>query len=284
MRRFWAVLLLGLILSSPGVAQPPPTASPAAATQPAGAYEPRIVYESPPSSLTLPQLYSVEGARAAIGNVVHWRDQERARIGPYEVQQRGERQVVRNALAPIGGYYAFLGNADFPAGIVEARWQDARSEIDQGSTLRATYVAPRSVCGGAVAQMRSDLSAFAYLGSSWRQEFGVLDAELGALTPMPQGPQNGSGVPFAASTPLEFSRFYPQRALEREIEGQAMLGCFIRPDLSLQCGVISETPPGWGFGEAALRVFQRATVEPQARNGEPSAGGCTLYAVPFRLM
>jgi|CXWL01.1.fsa_nt_gi hypothetical protein len=280
MQRVWIVLCLALLWSLPGAAQPP---SPPVAPRTADALEPRIVYDAPPFSLPLVQQYSVEAVRGEIGNVVRWRDQERARIGPYEAQWRGERQVVRNALPPIGGYFAFFGSADFPAGIVEARWDDASSEIGQQRTLRAAYLAPRSVCGGVVASMRGDLSAFAYLGSTWREEFAALDTQLGALTPMPEGREIGAGVPFATATSLEFSRFYPQRALEREIEGQAMLGCFVRPDLSLQCGVISETPPGWGFGEAAERIFQRARVHPQARNGEPSVGTCSLYAVPFRL-
>lgn len=284
MRRVLVVLFLGLILSSPGMAQPPPTASPPAATQAVGAYEPSIVYDAPPLSLSLPQLYSVEGVRAAIGNVVQWRDRERARIGPYEVQQRGERQVERNALAPIGGYYAFLGNADFPAGIVEARWQDARSETGQASTVHAAYVAPRSVCGGVVTHMSNDLAAFAYLSSSWREEFSALDVELAALTPMPEGPQIGASVPIVPSSLPNSLRLYPQRARDREIEGQAMLSCFVRPDLSLLCGVVSETPPGSGFGEAAQQIFSRVRAAPQARNGEPSAGACTRYTVPFRLM
>ncbi|MEQ1618787.1 MAG: energy transducer TonB [Terricaulis sp.] len=270
-----------MIWSLPGAAQPP---SPPFATPAAGAYEPSIVYDAPPPSLLLPQLYSIEGIRAAVGNLARWRDQERARVGPYEAQWRNERQVVRNALPPIGGYYAFFGNADFPAGIVEARWEDARSEIGRPSTVRGAYVAPRNVCGGVVARMRGSLAAFAYLGSSWREEFSALEVELAALTPMPEGPQIGAGVPIVPNSLPNSSRFYPQRALEREIEGQVMLGCFVRPDLSLQCGVVSETPPGWGFGEAAQEIFSRVRGEPQARNGEPSAGACAPYAVPFRLM
>lgn len=281
MLRFLVLLFLALVGSLTSAAQSP---SPPVVTPAAGVFEPRNFYDPPPPSLRLPQFYSIDALHSETGNLARWRDQERARIGAYEAVWRNERRVVRNALPQVGGYYAFFGNADFPAGIVEASWNDESSEIGRPSTTRGSYVAPRSVCGGAVAHMRSDLAAFAYLGSSWREEFSALDAELAALTPMPEGQHLGAGVPFAANSSLEFSRFYPQRALERELEGQAILGCFVRPELTLQCGVISETPPGWGFGEAAQRVFQRARVEPQARNGEPSAGACASYAVPFRLM
>lgn len=244
---------------------------------------PHRSYAAPPQTLELPQRFDVESLRAVAGNVARWRDHERQRIGPYRSDAQGQRQVVDNALPPLGGYFAFFGDDRSPAGVVEARWEDPDSGIGESSTMTVRYAAGRSVCGGAAGPFGSEVGSLTFLGSQWRPEFEALDADLRALVAVPSGRTLPAGVGVPLDVVSDFSRFYPIRALEGEIEGMVMLGCFVRTDLSVLCGVISETPAGWGFAEAAHRIFRRARVQPRARNGEPSAGVCTLFAVPFRL-
>ena len=50
-----------------------------------------------------------------------------------------------------------------------------------------------------------------------------------------------------------FSSSYPANAMRRGLGGQAVLECAINRDGGLdRCEVVSETPAGWGFGDAAL--------------------------------
>lgn len=49
--------------------------------------------------------------------------------------------------------------------------------------------------------------------------------------------------------------FYPVRALQRGLNGEATLDCTLAEDDTLAtCQVIRESPAGFGFGRAALRV------------------------------
>ena len=71
----------------------------------------------------------------------------------------------------------------------------------------------------------------------------------------------------------DYARYYPARAQERDQEGRATLDCIVAVDGRLACTITSEDPPGWGFGEATLRVSRHFRVAPQTRDGQPTAGG-----------
>jgi protein TonB len=53
--------------------------------------------------------------------------------------------------------------------------------------------------------------------------------------------------------PRDLARYYPERALRREIEGRVVLDCGVSVRGVLNCVVVSETPANWGFGEPAMR-------------------------------
>jgi hypothetical protein len=64
-------------------------------------------------------------------------------------------------------------------------------------------------------------------------------------------------------------------------DGVAKLECLVMPDGALQsCKVVEETPPGRGFGEAALAKASGAKVAP-----DPSrpATGKLVTGIPFRF-
>jgi protein TonB len=71
----------------------------------------------------------------------------------------------------------------------------------------------------------------------------------------------------------DFERLFPRRALERAISGRVLLDCNVAANGRLSCAVASETPLGWGFGEASLRAAQQFRVAPATADGHPTSGG-----------
>jgi len=82
--------------------------------------------------------------------------------------------------------------------------------------------------------------------------------------------------------PDNLAPLYPARALAREKSGLVSLDCIVRTDGNLACRVAQETPTGWGFGDAALRISQTYQMEPASRDGAPVEARYTLR-VPFEL-
>ncbi len=82
--------------------------------------------------------------------------------------------------------------------------------------------------------------------------------------------------------PTDLSRFYPQRAITRNMEGRAELDCAVSTAGWLTCTVISEAPANWGFGEAALRISREYQMVPASRDGQPTQGRYHMV-VPFTL-
>ncbi|HWA00122.1 MAG TPA: TonB family protein [Caulobacterales bacterium] len=82
--------------------------------------------------------------------------------------------------------------------------------------------------------------------------------------------------------PSNLARYYPARAVARNIEGAVTLDCAVRTTGALECWVVSETPAGWGFAEAALRMSRDYAMVPAMRDGAPVEGRYRLR-VPFAL-
>lgn len=51
-----------------------------------------------------------------------------------------------------------------------------------------------------------------------------------------------------------FARYFPSEAVERRIDGSAVLDCLVTDRGALNCRVMEESPVGMGFGGAALGV------------------------------
>ena len=49
------------------------------------------------------------------------------------------------------------------------------------------------------------------------------------------------------------------------------------------CKVTSETPTGYGFGAAALKLAGSFKMKPETRDGEPVAGALVTIPMPFKL-
>lgn len=82
-------------------------------------------------------------------------------------------------------------------------------------------------------------------------------------------------------TAQHFARYFPPRALEASVSGAAMLSCLVNAHRELECVVESETPAGYGFGEAALRLSENFRLAPQTAYGQDTIGG--RVRVPIRM-
>lgn len=86
--------------------------------------------------------------------------------------------------------------------------------------------------------------------------------------------------PVWVQRPRNPERFYPRDAFIRGVAGEVVLDCDIDVDGRLACAVVSETPQGLGFGEAALRIAGAHVMRPATRNGAPARGRYRMV-VPF---
>lgn len=100
-----------------------------------------------------------------------------------------------------------------------------------------------------------------------------------------EGSGPGSGMPFMivrGPSLAEVRREHPRAALAARQSGRAEMSCEIRLDQRLEnCRLLRETPPGMGFGEAALRSAGYFRVRPPVRDGQPVAGQRGVFGVEF---
>lgn len=82
--------------------------------------------------------------------------------------------------------------------------------------------------------------------------------------------------------PRNLAAYYPQRAIARNVEGAVRLDCVVRATGLLDCAVISESPQGWGFADAALRMARAHRMVPATRDGIAVEGRYTMR-VPFEI-
>jgi len=99
--------------------------------------------------------------------------------------------------------------------------------------------------------------------------------------PAPAGPVTIAD-PHWLARPHDLDRYYPARALRRGVEGAAVLDCLVSTAGLLRCAVVSETPQGWGFGEAALAISRDHRMAPARRDGVAVEGRYRMR-VPFRV-
>lgn len=78
------------------------------------------------------------------------------------------------------------------------------------------------------------------------------------------------------------SELYPSRAQRDGVGGRVLLNCTVLNDLSVQCGVTSETPAGMGFGRAALSAASSYRARPTLSNGQSAIGANARIAVQFQ--
>jgi len=71
-------------------------------------------------------------------------------------------------------------------------------------------------------------------------------------------------------TPEIVQPYYPKEAEKKRIEGSALIHCTITKEgRANDCRVISETPVGYGFGNAAIATTSVMSFRPATKDGVP---------------
>lgn len=80
----------------------------------------------------------------------------------------------------------------------------------------------------------------------------------------------------------ELRAVHPREAFRKRQGGKATLSCRIRLDQRLEnCAVVDESPPGLGFGQAALAASRYFRFEPPVRAGQPVSGASVRVGVEW---
>ncbi|HEY1752209.1 MAG TPA: energy transducer TonB [Caulobacteraceae bacterium] len=75
---------------------------------------------------------------------------------------------------------------------------------------------------------------------------------------------------------------YPKAAFRAGVSGRATLSCLVSAEGRLQdCKVIEQTPPGYDFGDAALKLSRSFRMTPQLRDGVAVGGAKVTFPVAF---
>lgn len=82
----------------------------------------------------------------------------------------------------------------------------------------------------------------------------------------------------------DLARYYPERAQRLEAEGRVVMQCRVQASGDLTaCEVVSETPPGMGFGEATLKLAPLFRMKPATRDGVPVDGALIRMPIVYKL-
>jgi TonB family protein len=106
------------------------------------------------------------------------------------------------------------------------------------------------------------------------------------------GVGSGSGSPVKITKPdwlrtpnaQLFADLYPRQAQAYRVSGQTNLNCRVAVSGSLvDCVVIDESPAGFGFGAAALKMSTAFQMRPMSKNGLPVSGAQVNIPITFNI-
>ncbi|MDF2899984.1 MAG: TonB protein [Phenylobacterium sp.] len=82
----------------------------------------------------------------------------------------------------------------------------------------------------------------------------------------------------------EVAGYYPVAAMRDGLEGKATIQCVVtRTGMLEHCMIVSETPPGAGFGQAAVAMTSVFRMKPMTVDGEVVEGGTVRLPIRFAL-
>jgi TonB family protein len=84
-------------------------------------------------------------------------------------------------------------------------------------------------------------------------------------------------------SPIDLARLYPERATREKVSGEVDLACRIDAAGRLSdCSVSTETPGGYGFGEAALQLAASYMMRPERATLWAVSGHKAVVPIRFR--
>ena len=134
-------------------------------------------------------------------------------------------------------------------------------------------------------------------------DFGVSSGEYGAVVVIPMDfvarmDSVASGAPAVPSAqtvitnpdwirgpgPNIIGPVYPAKASINGQSGAAKIKCIVTVKGALdRCVVVEESPPGWGFGSAALALSQYFAMRPRIVDGIPAGDATVVIPIRFDL-
>jgi len=82
----------------------------------------------------------------------------------------------------------------------------------------------------------------------------------------------------------DLASVYPDRAQRLDKTGSAVLHCIVNAQGKLtSCSVSNEDPPGYDFGEAAIKASKFFKLKPATSDGRPIDGATFSRKIVFRL-
>ena len=106
------------------------------------------------------------------------------------------------------------------------------------------------------------------------------NAPAAADTPTLAGPSFPGWT--AKPGPMDMARAAPPAAMNRDISGVTILFCTVGADGRLKdCRIQSETPTGWGFGQASLGLVPLFRMKLTKPDGAPVGGGTVRIPIRF---
>lgn len=73
----------------------------------------------------------------------------------------------------------------------------------------------------------------------------------------------------------------PEAARRAHQNGQVTLDCLVLETGRLNCSVMEETTPGWGFSDAALQMSSKFRMAARTADGRPTANGHARFTIDF---
>ena len=102
--------------------------------------------------------------------------------------------------------------------------------------------------------------------------------------PTVRAPDGGPFRWLRRPTGEQLARAVPAAAIRANLDGEMLLECDVTLEGRMSnCWVVSESPPGLGYGEAGLSLMRYMRATRPMRNGEPLSGAFVRIPITMRM-